>query len=190
MNALNEDIIFSPKTSEVVFSTAWFHVHKEKFAEPHSTLDPYYTVASGDGCFVIPFTEDGNVIAINQFRPPLRRYTLELPAGAIDPDENPEAAAGRELFEETGYVHGELILIGKGQMMMNRFSGGMFGYVAHNCVQKQTPPPDCRVCVSEMPWVVFLNLVKSGDFFQMDGMGFLLLAKLKNLLPEKNDFSI
>lgn len=43
-----------------------------------------------------------------QFRPPLDKVAIEMPAGLIDKDETPEECAVRELKEETGYI-GEAI---------------------------------------------------------------------------------
>ena len=45
----------------------------------------------------------GRYIIIRQFRPPTGSYILEFPAGLIDPGENIEITAKRELFEETGF---------------------------------------------------------------------------------------
>jgi ADP-ribose pyrophosphatase len=49
---------------------------------------------------VLPVTPDGQVIFVRQYRHPLGRVLLELPAGGIDPGETPEEAAVRELAEE------------------------------------------------------------------------------------------
>ena len=47
--------------------------------------------------------QSGRIILVRQFRPPFGKYSLEFPAGLIDPGEEIEAAAARELHEETGY---------------------------------------------------------------------------------------
>ncbi|HEX6398843.1 MAG TPA: NUDIX hydrolase [Actinomycetota bacterium] len=57
-----------------------------------------------DAVCVLPVTPSGDVVLVRQFRPPVRRHVLELPAGLLDVDgEDPETCAVRELEEETGY---------------------------------------------------------------------------------------
>jgi len=46
---------------------------------------------------------DGAVLLVKQFRPALGKWTLEVPAGTLEPGESPEGAAVREMVEETGY---------------------------------------------------------------------------------------
>ncbi len=53
---------------------------------------------------VIPLLDPDTVLLEHQFRYPLHRHFLELPAGKIEPDEPPEQTARRELLEETGFV--------------------------------------------------------------------------------------
>jgi 8-oxo-dGTP pyrophosphatase MutT (NUDIX family) len=53
---------------------------------------------------IVPVTDQGEIILIKQYRPPVDRHVVELPAGLIDMGETPEDAARRELIEETGYA--------------------------------------------------------------------------------------
>lgn len=52
---------------------------------------------------IVPFTDDGQVILIRQYRFGVEEYLLEIPAGTLEPGEEIRAAAERELQEETGY---------------------------------------------------------------------------------------
>jgi len=61
---------------------------------------------------VIPLDDEGNIILVRQYRKPIEKELLEIPAGGIDGNEDPEAAVRRELQEEIGYLPGRVIRIG------------------------------------------------------------------------------
>lgn len=65
---------------------------------------------------IVPFTDEGEVVMIRQFRPPINGHVIELPAGLRDPGEKPEDAARRELTEETGYAARELRFLTEGPL--------------------------------------------------------------------------
>ena len=52
---------------------------------------------------IIALLDDGRLLFVRQFRYPLSRSFLELPAGKIDPGEDIRDTAARELLEETGH---------------------------------------------------------------------------------------
>lgn len=53
---------------------------------------------------VVPVMDDGRILMVRQYRNAIDRYTLEIPAGAVDAPEEPGiVCAARELEEETGY---------------------------------------------------------------------------------------
>jgi ADP-ribose pyrophosphatase len=56
---------------------------------------------------------DGRLVMVKQYREGIGQDTYELPGGAMVKGETPEDAARRELAEETGYICGELIYLGK-----------------------------------------------------------------------------
>ncbi len=60
------------------------------------------------GAVTVPILPDSNILMVRQFRYPLQAFTLELPAGKLNPGEDPEAAAKRELEEETGWIANKL----------------------------------------------------------------------------------
>lgn len=61
---------------------------------------------------IIAFLDDENIILIEQFRLPLNKKILEIPAGKIDKNEDIKECAKRELQEETGYIAGNLEYLG------------------------------------------------------------------------------
>ncbi len=52
---------------------------------------------------LLPITNDGKIIVVKQYRKALERTIIEIPAGRIEPNEDPKVTAIRELEEETGY---------------------------------------------------------------------------------------
>ncbi len=61
------------------------------------------------GVAAVPVLEDGRLLLIRQFRYPIGKYILELPAGKLDSGQPPMETIARELEEETGYRAGSLI---------------------------------------------------------------------------------
>ena len=61
-------------------------------------------VEHSDCVAVIPLDAEDNVLLVNQFRKPVEKKLLEIPAGGIEPGEDAEATVRRELREEIGYL--------------------------------------------------------------------------------------
>ena len=60
---------------------------------------------------VIPITKDNKILFVEQYRKPLEKPLIEIPAGKLEKGEDPELAGIRELEEETGYTAKNLQLI-------------------------------------------------------------------------------
>ncbi len=61
-------------------------------------------IVEHDECIcVVAVDNDDNILLVKQYRTPLQKELLEIPAGGIDGGENPEAAVVREMQEETGF---------------------------------------------------------------------------------------
>jgi ADP-ribose pyrophosphatase len=65
--------------------------------------DWYYT-DTPPSVMIVPVTADGSLVLVRQYRHNLKAHVLEFPAGTVSNGENPQAAALRELAEETGYA--------------------------------------------------------------------------------------
>lgn len=64
------------------------------------------------GVGIIALTENDELIMVRQWRAPIGRVLLEIPAGKLDPGEDPEVCGRRELEEETGYSAGSFRSLG------------------------------------------------------------------------------
>lgn len=63
------------------------------------------------GAVAVLALHDGKMLVVDQFRQPMDRCEIEIPAGKLEPGEDPMEAAVRELEEETGYRCGEIKLL-------------------------------------------------------------------------------
>ena len=66
-------------------------------------------IERNDCIAVVAIDADNNVLLVNQFRTPLWKNLLEIPAGGIDKGEDAETAVIREMQEETGFKPGKVV---------------------------------------------------------------------------------
>ena len=98
---------FEEKTleSQRIYEGAIINLRRDKVTVQNGTS--YREIVEHNGGAVLAaLTQDDKMVMVRQFRKPAERVLLEAPAGKIDPGETPEAAAVRELKEETGYTAG------------------------------------------------------------------------------------
>ena len=86
-----------------LYRNPWCAFRVDEVVLPDGATIEYGVLEGGGFASVVPITEDGKVVLVRQWRQPLSSFTLELPSGGVDEGEDPEAAAERELFEETGF---------------------------------------------------------------------------------------
>ena len=99
--------------SELIFDGRVLHLYRDDILLPNGqTGFREYCKHIGAVC-IVPITDEGEVICVKQYRYAHRKTVLEIPAGKLDaPDEDPTAAALRELREETGAICGCLTYLG------------------------------------------------------------------------------
>jgi ADP-ribose pyrophosphatase len=90
--------------SELVYQGHFLTVYRDTVRLPSSSTATREYIRHPGAVVVIALTDDGQVVMERQFRYPMDRVMLELPAGKLDAGEDPLECARRELLEETGYV--------------------------------------------------------------------------------------
>jgi 8-oxo-dGTP pyrophosphatase MutT (NUDIX family) len=171
-----------PGEVRVEYSCPWFDVVVNDVALPGGP-EPFYAVRLNDWAAVLPITDDGRAILVRQYRPVVERAVVELPAGAVAPGEAPEEAARRELLEETGYVAGELVLLGTAHPDTGRLTNRAWLFVAPSVRAAERPPrPEADLEVLAVGRRELDALVVSGEFAAAGHLAALSLAAVRGFL--------
>lgn len=96
-----------PVSGEWVYSGKLLHVRRDVVRLPNGETTEREYIRHPGAVLVVAQLDSGELIMERQFRYPLGRVMIELPAGKIDPGEPPLDTARRELREETGYTAAE-----------------------------------------------------------------------------------
>lgn len=101
---------FEEKTihTKKIFDGKIISVQVDDVVLPDGNVSKRELVKHPGAVAVIPVTRDGKIVLVKQYRKPLERTLVEIPAGKIEPNEEPQITALRELEEETGYTTNEL----------------------------------------------------------------------------------
>lgn len=130
-----------------------------------------------DSVVVLALREDGMIPFVRQWRAPAEGILLELPAGMIDPGEEPEAAARRELREEVGLDPAELEPLPAFYVAPGWATERLFAYIARGCVDAPLPPDDDEELLIE--WLTLGQAMQLGEAGEIiDAKSLVLLQAL------------
>ena len=120
----------------------------------------------GDAAVIIPITTLGNVVMVVQSRPNTKEtVSVELPAGMVDPGEDYQTTAVREMLEETGY-EAENVYELEWHYQDQGCSGAVIKtFVAEGCKKKQDVKLDDgeRLTYVEMSFEDILEMIKNRE---------------------------
>ena len=91
-------------SGETVYDGVLLHVRRDRVRLPNGQETGREYIVHPGAVLVVPLREDGRLVLERQYRYPLHRVFIELPAGKIDAGEDPLQTGQRELLEETGYM--------------------------------------------------------------------------------------
>ena len=133
---------------------------------------------------VIPITDDGEVIMVKQFRYPFSSVLLEIPAGKLEPNEDPLDAVKRELEEESGVVAENIEFIGMTYTTVAFTDEKIYTYMATGLTFKESHPDEDEFLeVVRLPLDTLVNMVMSGEI--KDSKTQVAILKAERLLNER-----
>ena len=98
--------------TSVVYEGRFIRVRRDKAELPNGKTAVREVVEHPGAVAVLPLDDDGSVVTVRQYRYPLGKALLEVPAGKLERGEEARQCALRELEEETGLVPDELSYLG------------------------------------------------------------------------------
>ncbi len=117
-------------------------------------------VEHSDCIAVVVIDKEDNVLLVKQFRKPVEKELLEIPAGGIDTGEGPEEAVGRELREEIGYLPRNIKRLGGFYSAPGYCSEYLYLYLATDLMPSRLTAEDTeeikvvRVPLAEIPGMI------------------------------------
>jgi ADP-ribose pyrophosphatase len=165
--------------SERLLETPYFALRSDRLRLPGGGVkDPYYVVERPDAAIIFPLTGEGEVVLVRQYRPPLERMELGLPAGLVEEGEEPEAAARRELLEETGYSGDHWEPLGSLASSPSLKDNWAYLFLARGVEKSAPPAPDEHelVEVVRVPVGDLRGLIRSGEIVSSSGVAAIMLA--------------
>ncbi|WP_299824087.1 NUDIX hydrolase [uncultured Pontibacter sp.] len=169
--------------SELVFDEKWYKLRRDEVELPNGkVMDDYYVSVRPNVVLTFPVTKDNEVIFVRQYKHAAAGVFIELPGGVVDDHEkHPEAAAKRELLEETGYTSDDVELVAEVIDNPTKDTNKIFFYLARNAykIAEQDLDESENIEVLKVPLADIESLVLSGKICVSGSVALCLLALRK-----------
>lgn len=176
----DKNLVEKKISSENVFDGVLLHVKRDEIELPNGHKTVREWIKHPGASAVIPLLPDNEIILVRQFRYPIGKVTLEIPAGKLDVvGEDPIECAKRELSEETGYTAGKIWKLTTIATTVGFSDEYIHLYAATDLTAGEIhPDSDEFINVVKMPLTAALQMVETGKIFDSkSAVAILLLAK-------------
>ena len=152
-------------STEVAFETPWFKIQKQSLQTPTGATPTFYIHDTNDSVMCVCVTNDRHVLVERQYRPAIKRVSVDYPAGKLeDDDRSIEEAMLRELKEETGYQTSSFRKIGIIDKDPSFSTTRMHIFLAQGGRPGQDDQEETESIVSNfVPASKILQLIQSGE---------------------------
>ncbi|NOY90395.1 MAG: DUF2064 domain-containing protein [Deltaproteobacteria bacterium] len=161
-------------SSRAVYETPWLRLREDHVRLPTGGHTTYSVVDTGECVGVLPFTDDGRVLLVRQYRYITGRVSWEMPTGGKEPHETAERAARRELAEEAHVAAAQLE-----RFCSYHTSKSVMDETAHLFLARELSPAEGQpdetefIRVERVPFARALAMLDAGEI--TDGMTIIAL---------------
>ena len=168
---------------ERIFSGRVVVLEVDRVGLPNGAESVREVVRHRGAAVVLPVLEDGRVVLVRQYRYPVAESLLELPAGTLEPGEDPLACAARELAEETGFNARTLAPLGRFYSAPGYTDEALLAVLATGLERTATLDPDHDelIDVELVAGGEVLRRVASGEIRDAKTIATLMLAQLRGV---------
>jgi len=132
-------------------------------------------VEHSDCVAIVAVDADDNVLMVKQFRKPVEKELLEIPAGGIEPGEDPVATVRREMREETGYLPRKVESLGGFYSTPGYCTEYLYLYLATDLIPSQLYAEDTEnIRLVRVPISQISSLITSGTICDAKSIASLL----------------
>lgn len=165
------------QSSRQIYHNPWIEVREDAVIQPDGAPGIYGVVHMRNKAgAVVPIDAEGCIYLVGQYRYTLNLYSWEIPEGGCPPDEDTEAAARRELLEETGLQAATWQTPGKAHLSNSVTDEEALLYLATDLTQGATQPEGTEdLQIKRVPFEAALQMVLSGAI--TDGLSIIGITR-------------
>jgi len=164
--------------SEILMKGRAFTIRRDLLKTPDERETKFEIIEHSGSVVIIPLDENGNVLLVRQYRHATGGDLLELPAGTLEDNEDPEVCAAREIREETGMAAREFTKLGEFYLAPGYSTELMVVFLArglsHNPLEADA---DEFLSVESVPVAEAIQMAERGKIPDAKSLAAFFLAK-------------
>lgn len=165
--------------TEHVFDGRLLKVRKDTVLLPNGKEATREWIEHPGAVAVVPILNDGRIAMVKQYRYPMGKITLEIPAGKLDQGEAPDKCVARELKEETGYTANKIRKIATIGTTMAFSNEVIHLYIAEDLVEGEAcPDEDEFINVEKYTKEELHTMIKDGMIDDAKSLVAILMANI------------